>query len=164
MLDRGDAKFPEHHPGILCRATLIPLFVFSVGEAGPLTSSPALGFGGSTEIEKCANVLPHWKNAILPRQRRSIRVPKAKGDSCNKGNNLLSKRFLYAEKLRSFSLATVRWFTAGRRVMATNRKARVAEVYQLFISNSIKPTPPGEVIERAQQKVSIVTYKSNNYT
>src|SRR5258705_13907645 len=74
------------------------------------------------------------------------------------------QEFLCAEKLRSFSLATVRWFTAGRRVMATNRKARVAEVYQLFISNSIKPTPPGEVIERAQQKVSIVTYKSNNYT
>ena len=40
----------------------------------------------------------------------------------------------------------------------------VAEVYQFFISSSIKPTPPGEVIERAQQKVSIVTYKSNNYT
>src|SRR5258706_3842830 len=75
-----------------------------------------------------------------------------------------SKRFLCAEKLRSFSLATVRWFTAGRRIMATNRKARVAEVYQLFISSSIKPTPPGEVMERAQQKVSIVTYKSNNYT
>jgi len=44
------------------------------------------------------------------------------------------------------------------------QKRRVAEVYQLFISSSIKPTPPGEVMERAQQKVSIVTYKSNNYT
>jgi hypothetical protein len=47
--------------------------------------------------------------------------------------------------------------------MATNRPARVAEVYEIFISSSIKPTPPGEVMETAQQKVSIVTYKSNNY-
>jgi len=47
--------------------------------------------------------------------------------------------------------------------MATNRKARVAEVYEIFISSSIKPTPPGKVMETAQEKVSIVTYKSNNY-
>src|SRR5258706_10050176 len=52
-----------------------------------------------------------------------------------------SKRFLCAEKLRSFSLATVRWFTAGRRIMATDRKARVAKVYQFFISSSIQPAP-----------------------
>ena len=81
MLYPGDAKFSEHHPGILLRAALIQLFVYSVGEAGPLSSSPALEFGGSTEVEKCANVLPLSKNAVPPRQRRSIRVPTAMGDS-----------------------------------------------------------------------------------
>ena len=84
MLDPGDSKFPEHQPGIVLRAALIPRFGFFVGEAGPLTFSPAIEFGGSAEVERGASVLPLWKNVILPRQRRSIRVPRAKGDSCNK--------------------------------------------------------------------------------
>src|SRR5260370_9283424 len=84
MIDQGDSKFLEHQPGIVLRAALIPRFGFFAGEAGPLTFSPAIEFGGSAEVERGASVLPLWKNVILPRQRRSIRAPKAKGDSCNK--------------------------------------------------------------------------------
>jgi hypothetical protein len=49
MLDPGDSKFPEHQPGIVLRAALIPRFGFFVAEAGPLTFSPAIEFGGSAE-------------------------------------------------------------------------------------------------------------------
>src|SRR5258707_10731110 len=76
MLDRGDARFPEHPAGILLPAASIPLFVFFVAEAGHLTSSPAPEFGGSTGVEKCANVLPRWKNAIPPRQHETFEFPK----------------------------------------------------------------------------------------
>src|SRR5258705_12686141 len=83
MLDPGDSKFPEHQPGIVLRAALIPRFGFFVAEAGPLTFSPAIEFGGSAAVERGASVFARWKNVILSRQRRSTPVSRAEGESCN---------------------------------------------------------------------------------
>src|SRR5260370_17101551 len=81
MLDPGDSKFPEHQPGIVLRAALIPRFGFFVAEAGPLTFSPAIEFGGSAAVWRGASVFPRWENVIFPRQARNTLGPQHKSAS-----------------------------------------------------------------------------------
>jgi hypothetical protein len=81
MLDRGDARFFGPPPGTLLQAELIPRFGYFVGEVGLPGSPPVLEFAGSMAVEKCATALTLSKNEVLPRPRRSIRVPTGMGGS-----------------------------------------------------------------------------------